>query len=113
MLARLEVTGSCTDLRHRRNRRLVQHVVGAGDGALGEVEVRDVALDELGARLDVAQVAGGQVVDDADALAAGEQGLGEVGADEAGSAGDDVQGHGVRKSAREREGDTKRAAGNR
>ena len=92
-------------LRDRRDGRLVQHVVGAVDALPGEVEVGQVALDELGARLDVARVAGDQAVDDADALAAGEQRLGQVGSDETGTAGDDVQGHGVRRSARSGEGE--------
>ena len=52
-----------------------------------------------------ARVAGDQAVDDADALAAGEQRFGQVGSDETGTAGDDVQGHGVRKSARSGEGE--------
>jgi len=50
---------------------------------------------ELGAGRDTLALAGGEVVDDRDPVAAGEQGVCDVGADEAGAAGDDRgDGHG-------------------
>ena len=92
MLARFDVIGSVDRARHRRNRRLVQHVVDARDGASRDVEVGEVALEELDARdvREVAALAGDQAVDDADALAAADELFREVGADEAGAAGDEI-----------------------
>ena len=47
-------------------------------------------LDELG---DVLLAAGGEVVEDADLLAALDERVRQIGADEAGAAGDEVMGH--------------------
>src|SRR6185436_12574678 len=68
----------------------------AADRGLGDVV--HVAFEQLGARGDVGAVAGGEVVDDADPAAPGQQGLRQVGADEAPAAGDHVEfsGHQVR-----------------
>jgi hypothetical protein len=66
---------------------------GFGDGGC----VGEVGLDEVDGGGDVAQVAGGEVVEAADVdlvaarvFAAGEKGVGEVRSEEAGDAGDEV-----------------------
>ena len=56
------------------------------------VEIGEVALEELDAAdvIEVAALAGDQAVGDADAVAAPDELFGQVGADEAGAAGDEV-----------------------
>jgi hypothetical protein len=83
--------------RHRRNRRLVEDVVGAGDGARGERHVGQVALDQLhaGQVRQVAAVAGAQVVGDADRVAAADELFRQVRPDEPGAAGHEIRGHNV------------------
>ena len=71
--------------------------VALGDEAVHDHGVHDGVDDEgkggLGdERLEVGEGAGGEVVDDGDGVAAGDEGFGEVGADEAGAAGDEVVG---------------------
>ena len=67
--------------------------------ALSSRGVADVALDERRAaverRVEVLALARGEVVEDDDLVAAVEQGVDEVGADEAGAAGDECT-HGRR-----------------
>ena len=62
-------------------------------GAAG-VEVGDITFDDLdrrcGAR-EVTTLAGGEVVQDADALAGYRQSFGEMGADEAGATGNEIE----------------------
>jgi hypothetical protein len=55
----------------------------AGDGALGHGRIGQVALDEPAAARQVLGPAGGEVVGDDDLVAAQQQGLGHVAADEA------------------------------
>jgi hypothetical protein len=62
----------------------VVHQVGVEDAAEHELDV--VALAQV---LDVLQAPGAEVVEQDHRVAAGEQGVGEVGADEAGPAGDE------------------------
>ena len=57
--------------------------------------VRDIADDQLAARVDVRAPAGREVVEDTHAVPGGQQRVGKVRADEAGAAGDEEQGHGV------------------
>ena len=56
------------------------------------VEVGEVAFEELdaGRCVEVAALAGDEAVDDADAMAAPDEFLGEMRADEAGAAGDEI-----------------------
>ena len=85
--------------RHRAERRLMQHVIDALTGAATGVEVADVALDEfepcplrwLDERLhliEVALIAGRKIIQPDDPLIELEQRLQQIGADEAGDAGD-------------------------
>jgi hypothetical protein len=72
----------------------VEAHVDAGHDVVEQVRVEDAAEDELhvvalAQVLDVLQAAGGQVVQDDHRVAARQEGVGEVGADEAGSAGDE------------------------
>ena len=78
--------------------------VAAGDRARGDGLVGDVPFDDLDvlARRDVLAAPGGEIVRDADRLAAREQRFHDVGADEAGSARHDILGHENDASARER-----------
>ena len=73
----------------------MQHRV---DGPIDVDVVRDVVLDEGEVAIDqvrdVRRVAGQEVVDADDGVAAVEQGFGEMGADEAGGSGDDDSRHG-------------------
>ncbi len=93
MLARFDVTGSSTTARHRRNGRLVQHVVHAGNGLRGKRQIGEIAFEELGGLddVEVGALAGDEAVGDADAVPAPQQFLREVRADEAGAAGDEIR----------------------
>ena len=77
------------------HRRLVADRGGAGDGPRGRGGIADVALDPLRARVEVVRplaVRGRQqAVEDAHLVAALEQRVDDVGADEAGAAGDEDQ----------------------
>ncbi|MCY1526865.1 hypothetical protein D9M68_619090 [compost metagenome] len=84
--------------RHRAQRRLMQHEVGALHGAAAGFQVADIAFNEGKARpflgrdrtadfVQVALVAGGEIVQAGDGLAQFQQGLQQVRADEAGAAG--------------------------
>ena len=71
----------------------VQRRVGRGHEVVDELGVERRALDQLDVGMPVQMgdrvaPAGGEVVEEDDALAAGEQRVREVGADEAGAAGD-------------------------
>ena len=99
MLVALVVIGVFEAARHAAERGLVQHVVDALAGALAVGQAADVALDEAEARplrrrnealhfIQVALVAGGEVVQPHDFLVQLEQGFEQVAADEAGDAGD-------------------------
>jgi hypothetical protein len=73
----------------------VQHIVHAGDGALGEREVRKVSLKQLDAG-NVRQVfalTGDEAVRHAHAFTAANQLFDEVRSDESGAAGDEIGGH--------------------
>src|SRR5271170_736335 len=68
--------------------------IGFGDEARGDLVVFDRALDEAQARVvahgfKVIETAGGKIVQDGDAIAAREEALGQMRADEACSAGDE------------------------
>ena len=78
----------------------MQHVVHAFAGLAAGVGIADVALDEAEAaplfgrhqllhHVEVVLVSGEEIVEAHDALAVGEQGLQQVGADEPGHAGDE------------------------
>jgi len=75
--------------RHAAERRLVQHDVDAGAGALAGIDRTDVALDEADSGRQVFALARGEVVEADDRLAEREQPLGEMRADEAGGARDE------------------------
>ena len=76
--------------RHRGNGRLVKHVVHAGDDRRRERRIRAVALHELDALPQVLLVAGDEVVGDANAMPALDEFFGNVGADEAGAARNEI-----------------------
>ena len=57
------------------------------------IGVADVDLVEGGLRVDVVKLAGGEVVDDGDVMACLDERVDDMGADEAGSAGDEYIGH--------------------
>ncbi len=80
--------------RDRADRRLVQDEVDAGAGLVAGGEVADVALDQAEARivevgLDVASVAGEEVVQADDVVVLLQQDLDKIGADKARAAGDE------------------------
>ena len=81
--------------RHRRDRRLMQDVLDALDGASGHRLVGEIALDELDLVdvREIASMAGDQAVDDANAIAPLAQGLDHVRPDEAGPTGDQIERH--------------------
>ena len=79
--------------RHRAQRRLVEDALDARDRAPHVVRVAQVALDQL-EPVEAGQVlapAGGEVVEDAHAVAAAHERLGHVRPDEARAAGDEIQ----------------------
>jgi hypothetical protein len=73
----------------------VQHVIHAGDGATGHVEVCQVALQEFHTRQvrEIVTFARDEAVDYADSFAASHELLSQVGPDKAGTAGNKVIGH--------------------
>ena len=85
--------------RHGGQGRLVEDAIDAFDRCGDGRGVEDVALEELDAVAEAVQVrepARAEVVEDADAIAAGHQCLGDVGADEAGAAGNEEGSHGIK-----------------
>src|SRR5262249_43591353 len=82
---------------NRTHRRLMEDDVDAARGRLHGVEVADVALDrgegggEAPAELEVGATARREIVEDADPMTLAEETTGDVGADEAGAAGDQKQ----------------------
>ena len=72
----------------------VKTAIDPGDGGLHGERVGDVAFDQLGVCRQVGAVAGGQVVEHADGVAVGDEGMAKMRADEAGAAGDEVCGAG-------------------
>ena len=69
--------------------------------ACAKRQVGEIAFEELdaGKVIEIAALAGDQVVDDADAVAAANEFFREVGSDEAGAAGDEIRGHSRRSLA--------------
>ena len=112
MLARFDVIGIFDRSRHRRNRRLVQHVLDAVDGTVGDLEIRQIAGDQLRAapaplRDGCAEalaplaamsdgLAGHEVVDDPDTLAPPQELFYKVRADEARATGHEIARHRLR-----------------
>ena len=73
----------------------MQHVLDALYGGAGDVHVGEVALEELDLRevCQIVALAGDEAVDDADAIAAADEGFGNVGADETGPTRNEKLGH--------------------
>ena len=95
------VVGDVADVgAEAHHRRLVADRSGAGDRPRGRGGVADVALEPLGARVEVVRplaVRGRQqAVEDAHLVPALEQRVDDVGADEAGAAGDEDRSQGAR-----------------
>jgi hypothetical protein len=86
-------------LRHRRNGRLVEHVVHVPAGPGYRRQVQQVGLVEVHAPQlgDVLPLSGGEVVQTPHALAPLQQGPRQGRSDEAGSAGDQVRGHSLKQ----------------
>ena len=77
--------------------RLVENAIDARDRAIDRSGIDDVALDEFDGVAEAAQIgqiAGAEVIEHADAVAARDQRLGDVGADESGPAGYEKGSHG-------------------
>ena len=88
----LVVSGSCTERGTDGQRALVEDELDAADGVVDALVAAQLALDDLDVVLEpgeVRAVAGGEVVEDANRVAALEQRADEVAADESGSAGDE------------------------
>ncbi len=89
-------TGSATERATEARAASWKTVPTPADGPAAGLEVPDVALDELeipGDPCQVLRLPGREVVEDADLVAPPDQGLGDVRADEARSAGDQIPRH--------------------
>src|SRR6188768_1457476 len=73
----------------------MEHVVHPVGGPFGHGRIGEITFEEIDARnvIEIATVAGGEVVDDADAVAAANQLFGEMRADESCAAGNEVRRH--------------------
>jgi hypothetical protein len=74
--------------RHRGNRRFVEDVVHALDGAFGIRRVGQIHFQELGARLKIPAMTGDQAVGNAHGMPALQEGFDEVRSDEPRTASD-------------------------
>ncbi len=94
-LARLRGDRVLHRARHRRQRRLVQHVVHSGDHLARKLEVRDIALEKLHGRqvVEVASLAGDERIGHAHLMTAPHQFFRQVRTDESSAAGDEVLSH--------------------
>ena len=73
----------------------MEHVVHATDRAMRDVDVGEVAVNELDLRQvrEVLALAGDQAVDHANGFATTDEGFGEMGPDEPGAPGDEIVSH--------------------
>ncbi len=82
----------------------MQHEIDAGHRAFGDAGFREIALEEIrgGQMIEVPSLAGNQAVDNADMVAAPEKFFREMGTDEAGAAGDEIERHASPSARREK-----------
>jgi hypothetical protein len=77
------------------NAFLAQSRAAGARAAAGPCGIRSVAHDQLHVAREVRAMAGGEIIEHAHAMSLRAQRLDEVGSDEAGTAGDEMEGHGA------------------
>jgi hypothetical protein len=70
-----QVKDQCTTIDRPADKVLLQYAAGK-------------EIEPAGEMIDIGSIAGGKIIQDADGMSAGQQGLGQVGTNEAGSSGD-------------------------